>query len=250
VPGKKLFIYAHPLLKNKISISLVEDPFLFLMLIFYITQNKYFIIIVAIALLNISCFQMYNLQDASLLSKKNIELMGSYSPVLYYDHPYKSNSIVSNQIGFHLKYGVSNNFNATFNYVLNIPQYKYISNIHFISFGGKFPLIKDLLAFYIPFGIYFNNDLKSYNSFIIQPTIITSFQVNTYLKINLALSYICFFEKIENTGTFSVGFDFLNLVKNITFRPEISCAGNLMTNGIYYSFNIGISYTPLNDIKK
>ena len=47
-----------------------------------------------------------------------------------------------------------------------------------------------------------------------------------------------------------MGFDFLNLVKNITFRPEFSCAGNLMTNGIYYSFNIGISYRPQKVIKK
>ena len=175
------------------------------MLILNITQNKYCIVIAAIASLNINCYQMYSLQDASLLSKKKIELMGSYSPVLYYDHPYNSNSFVSNQIGFHLKYGVSNNFNATFNYVLNIPQYKYISNIHFISCGGKFSLLKDFLAFYIPFGIYFNNDLKSYNSFIIQPTFITSFQLNTYLKINLALSYICFFEKIQNTEYFFSG---------------------------------------------
>jgi hypothetical protein len=200
-------------------------------------------IIALVAALHFNCYQIYTLQNASLLPKKSNEYMGSYSLQPYYDHPKRKTSIVADQLGVHWKYGLTNSVTTTFTYTYSIPTYAYLSNVHFIAFGIKFPFIRNYLAFHLPLAIYLNKDIHSYNPVIVQPTLIASIPLCKNIKLNCAATDHFFLEKaIANTPCITSGFEFSNVFNLITIRPEFGFGTNQISNGLYYSFNIGISY--------
>jgi hypothetical protein len=176
------------------------------------------------------------------LPKKSHEISASYSLVPYYDKYNKESQVVSNHIGLHWAYGIHPYINTRIRYEVVIPKYEYASPVHFISLGGKFPIVSNYLAGYVPFGFYLGEGLQEYNRFVVHPTLIATLPVRDILNVNVSLSAHFYFEKIDNIIALTTGVDILRIMKYFTFRPEFGVAINPKIEGFYYSFNMGISF--------
>ncbi len=188
------------------------------------------------------CFGISNLQSASLLPSKSVEVTGAYSLNTYHSRKTDENDVVSNSIGLSALYGINKNINIRARYQLILPTYDYTDNMQYISLGVKVPMVRKYLAFYIPGSVIFSKEFSTLNNLFFEPTVITSIYINNHFNINMALSYQLFVEEIDNVVSFSLGGDLHNIIPSTIIKPEFTVATHPPTTGLYFTFTVGFSF--------
>lgn len=188
------------------------------------------------------CYNISNLQSASLLPKKEVELTGAYSLSSFHDIKLDENDIVTNSINVSGIYGFNKYVNGRIRYDILLPTYELIDVIHYISIGVKAPLYKKYLAFYLPVSFYLSQEINDYKNTCLEPAVIATAYFKRYVNLNFSLSYQIFFEDIENVLRFTAGVDLKDLVPSFMIRPEFGVAAYAGLDGFYYSTGIGFSY--------
>lgn len=94
-----------------------------------------------ISLFTISgCYNISNLQNASLLPPKEFDVSASYSANSYYDTKYQEHNFLASRLGIQSTYGLYKNLNLRAKYELVMPEYENVENIHYASIGRKLPI--------------------------------------------------------------------------------------------------------------
>lgn len=189
-----------------------------------------------------NCYNISNLQDASVLQKNTHEISIAYNHISYQDFINEKNSTVSNCIVGLWDYGLFRNIATRVKYELIIPHYQYLSEIHFFSFGVKYSLINNRLSLYVPVGTYLNKELFKYHIVNFCPGLIFSIPISSSIKMNFSLSEEMFINKIDAATILTLGIDIH--VRSLILRPEVGFASNPGFSGIYFSPNFGVTFVP------
>lgn len=188
------------------------------------------------------CYNISNLQNASLLPKREFDVSASYSANSYYDTKYDEHNFLANRLGIQSTYGLYKDLNLRTKYEFIIPEYENVENIHYASLGLKFPIVNKYLAAYLPVSAYYSKDVSPYQNVFIEPALISSIYLNKSITINFALTSQIFGNEIGYVGSLINGVDIKNIFPNFTFMPEWGVAINQHNKGMYYFINVGVSY--------
>ena len=109
---------------------------------------------------------------------------------------------------------------------------------HF-SFGAKYKIFKDKLAFYLPVSFTFNNQMSS--STLIEPTLFFSMS-GKYLELNPSLK-ILINKELQPMDVINIGFGISRNLNKWVLRPELGCLGYISSGfeGCIPQASLGLS---------
>lgn len=193
--------------------------------------------LLGLALIGFRCVPFSDMQSARLVGKGKFEATPGFSSVSL--HYKGDNARIQNEFGVQLAYGISEKVDFRFRYENVGIKGDYLENFQAISFGPKFSLVKDNMAFYAPVGFAPGEG----NSWQFQPTLLfTAPLVKSKLDFNPALKVIIpFSEGSEALVAFNAGFAISKDVTKWAIRPEYGWLFNPGESGYYSHFSVGLS---------
>jgi len=186
-------------------------------------------------------FLFSNLQSASILKPKQVEVTPDFSTVSI--HASGETMRVWDIYGVQLGVGV-------FKGVELRARYGYLNwrgsgpNVSFVNFGPKIGLWKDFLSLYVPFELGFGDMVDVSETWNVQPTLLASLPVGKMLEITPAVKALIPFQKGSQTlVALDLGFGiFLLESKNLVIRPEGGILFHPGDSGSFLEFSVGVSY--------
>jgi hypothetical protein len=217
------------------------------------------ILIIFISLILGGCFAPLNLSydSAKTLDKGQIELQGAYSRY-YAPNDSLSNTLINNNLGFSLGYGITDNYNLKFRYEYINPTvtfqrifgkvnktFKVMNSLSYFEINNKLRLAKDNLAISLPLGAYVYNSTGSNEGtgglgwFSFDPRLyLTFFRSTGVFELTIIPKAHVLFGKLGGYGMFglSVGMGFSSDLDKWAIRPEIGF-DRFLSFGIGANFN-------------
>lgn len=193
-----------------------------------------------------SCAPVFSeLQDARLVGKNNVEATGGYSTVSSNGVNGGGNDKVQNEITIAGAYGLSNNFDARFRYAavwLHDGVGDGVTSM--LSFGPKFKLLENHLAFYLPVGFAFGAGAEISNSWQTHPTLLGTIPVVDKLDINPSFK-VLFPLGGEQSTLVAVNLGLgIKVLDGLTVRPEYGVLFDPGAEGTFRQFSLGVTYFP------
>ena len=210
---------------------------------------------IAVAICVAGCAPVFSdFQSAKTLGQGNLEVGGSAGGVFVREGGLGEH--VQNEFGAQIGVGLHQKIDFRFRYnLINIPGYgsDFNSgdsgpyNVHVFTFGPKFALVENHLAFLSTFQIAFANDIggvdiDAVDTFNWQPTLIGTIPLNPeYAEINLGGKFIIINNAgDEPLGAVTLGFGFGKL-SEWAIRPEFGILRDLGDSGTI--IQVGVAYT-------
>jgi hypothetical protein len=180
-----------------------------------------------------------DLQSARLAGTERVELTGSYS---YIGASVDGESEkVADQFGFQLATGIARSVDLRLRYErVAVDDADVSSNV--LGGGPKIRLVRDRVAFYLPIGFAFGDDIESSETWQIHPTLLGTLPVADQVEVNGSAKVLFPFESdIDTTLAFNLGLGIGNF-ERLVLRPEVGFLINPGEDGHVRHFSIGLTY--------
>ena len=202
-------------------------------------SNKIKIIIVGPLLLFCDCFVFNTLQSAKLLSKNELAIAPECATVLY-TH---SNNLkeASNSLGLQCGYGFSGFFNLYARYS-RLQLSDYGVGYNYISIDPKFRLLEDVIAFSLPAGFYFGEDVDYSNSVNLAPSLFFTFTINKYVDLTAAPELIMFLPSFSTLAAVNANACIHCFSNRILVVPEVGYAVRPHAGDRFFYLSVGMTY--------
>lgn len=178
------------------------------------------------------------LQSARLAGMDRVELTGSYS--------YVAASVdgesekIADQFGFQLATGIATTVDMRFRYERVSVGDDFAINV--VGAGPKLSFVKDRVAFYVPLGFAFGEDIEVNDSWQIHPTLLGTIPVADQVEVNGSAKVLFPFKSdLDTTLAFNLGLGIGNFEK-LVVRPEVGFLINPGEEGHVRHFSIGLTY--------
>lgn len=184
-----------------------------------------------------SCAPVFSeMQSAKLVDQGNYEVTPGFTAV-------DVDGSDQTEMGFQAAYGLSDAADIRLRYVyakFDDAELKY----HVIGAGPKFRIIEDRMAFYVPVGFAFGQDVKESETVAIHPTLLFTMMAGQYVEINPSVKYLYPFDSDSNDlAAFNIGIGFSTDYSRYVIRPEYGWLfdpeGSLSDN--YSQFSLGVT---------
>jgi len=206
-------------------------------------KNLKFLFWISVILILNGCYTYSSLQSARLLVKGKYEITPSYSSVSFSDEG-ESEKMTDNY-GVQLGYGISKNANLRLRYEKISPDYSGSDGYSFMAVEPKFGLVKDKLAFSFPVGFFSGSGIDTSDSWQIHPSFHLTIPASKNLEINVSPKILIFLEEdTDDLIAFNAGLGISDDLSKWAFRPEIGYLINPGEDGHYFSWSLGVSFTP------
>lgn len=190
-----------------------------------------------------SCAPTFSdLQSARTVGKNHIEATPLYSVSDY--HEDKASYKMQNHIGIQTAYGITSRLDLRARYEY-ISQRDVTSPYHYsvIGFGPKFSLLENKIAFSLPIGCAFGNEIQT--NWQAHPTLLFTLPVTTAkmeIELTLAPKYmITFTEDSEDYFAVNANAAFSTNLNRWAIRPEFGVLVNPGDPGFITHFSIALS---------
>jgi hypothetical protein len=175
-----------------------------------------------------------DLQGARLVGPGNIEATPGFSSV-YISENGKSEQ-VQNHLGLQAGIGILSSLDLRLRYE-RVLDY----DLNAVGFGPKIALVKDRVAFYVPVGFAFGEDVKSSETWETHPTLLFTFPVAKSFELNPSAKVLIPLSGERDTlFAFNLGAAVGN-VRKWAIRPEVGLCFNPGESGFFWQFSIGLS---------
>ena len=196
-------------------------------------------------LLLTGCFAPVNsvYENAKLLEEGEAEIMGSYST--YYGQSIDletlepKNDHINQNFGIAAGYGFTNKFNLRVRYEYLELKIDLGDNkrVNYFEVNSKINIIKDRLAFSIPFGFYYLNHDRY--TFSLDPRLIASYRVNNNFEMTAIPKVHCFYgNKLKFIPGFTFGIGLSSDLNKWAIRPEVGYDGY-----VYFGMSANVLFT-------
>lgn len=199
----------------------------------------------ALAILNSSArgqFLFTDQQSGWTLKPKQVEVGAAFGSVSL--HLYGESGHVWNIFGLNLGVGVAERveFRVRYGYV----DTAFETHLSVVSFGPKIAVWRDVLAVYVPLEFAFGHDVRTSETWNIQPGLIASFPVGKWFEVTPSAKALIPLQKGEGEDALialnlGIGI-FATAGRNLIIRPEFGILFDPGDPGSYLQFGIGISY--------
>ncbi len=186
------------------------------------------------------CFSYSSLQSARLVKPGESEITPSYSSVRFGNEG--ESEKVTSQYGAQLGIGINKRSNARFRYErIQWDEDVADGGYNFAAVEPKVALIEDVLAFSLPVGLWFGEDVEESDSWQIHPSLHMTALVYPYLEINGSAKFLHFFqESTDDLIGLNVGIG-IGYMGQLILRPEIGWLLNPNASGHYFHWSFGFS---------
>ena len=186
-------------------------------------MKKLLIFIIPLIVIGCAPLTTSDIQSAKLLNKGEYELTPSVSI-----------GINTKYLGMQAGYGLSENTNLRMrieriiietDFQNELNDFNISESLTHLSFGAKYNIFKDKLAFYIPISHTFSN----FSSFtLIEPTLFFSIS-GKYLELNPSLKLLIT-QELEPIDVINIGFGISRNLNKWVLRTELGCLGYILSD--------------------
>jgi len=199
-------------------------------------MKKLLIFIIPLIVIGCAPLTTSDIQSAKLLNKGEYELTPSVSI-----------GINTKYLGMQAGYGLSENTNLRMrieriiietDFQNELNDFNISESLTHLSFGAKYNIFKDKLAFYIPISHTFSN----FSSFtLIEPTLFFSIS-GKYLELNPSLKLLIN-QELEPIDVINIGFGISRNLNKWVLRTELGCLGYILSDfdGCLPQASLGLS---------
>ena len=202
------------------------------------------ILLLSLLTVFISCFApvFSDLQNAKLLGPGKIEVTPSFSTVSYSSEGESGH--LQNHFGIQGGVGIFSlmDFRLRYEYINVDTNGGDPFHANILGFGPKFKLIKDVMAFYVPVGFAFSEDIETADTWQVHPTLLTTLRLNKYIEFNPSAKILIPFKSEQSTlVAFNLGIGLSADLDRWAVRPEIGFLLNPGESGYYWHLSLGFS---------
>jgi hypothetical protein len=175
-----------------------------------------------------------DLQSARLVGPGKIEATPGFSSVYISENGESEH--VQNHLGIQAAVGVlsSMDFRLRYERVLDY-------DLNALGFGPKFMVVKDRVAFYIPVGFAFGEDVEASETWETHPTLLFTVPVAKILELNPSAKVLIPLRGERDTlFAFNLGAALGN-VRKWAIRPEVGICYNPGESGFFWQLSVGFS---------
>jgi hypothetical protein len=180
------------------------------------------------------------MQSARLVGKDNVEITPVYSAIYFSDDD-ESDTIQEHK-GIQLAYGLSNKTDIRLRFE-NISVNDFDVQANVIGLGPKFRLKDDNIAFFLPVGFAFGDNIDNSRTWQMHPTLLFTLPLNAYLEFNPSVKALV---PLSNDSQTSFAFNFgAGISYDLSYwvvRPEYGFLFYPDSEGNYSHFSIGFSF--------
>ena len=181
------------------------------------------------------------MQSAKLVEKGGVEATGLYSNVALSDDGETNHT--QNQVGLRVSYGLSDNLNLRGGYENVFEDGEVVA--HVFGIGPKIPIIRDRIAFYVPLGMAFGNNISTSDTWQVQPTALFTVPIMENIEFNPSAKYLWqFADDQDNLVAFNFGAGLSTDLRKWVARPEIGLLYNPGESGHFTHYSIGFTFFP------
>ena len=186
-----------------------------------------------------SCAPTFSeLQSARLAGPGRWEVTPSYSSVSFSDEGEREK--VQDHFGAQLATGLSDRTDLRF-------RYEYVDvdgeAVHAFGMGPKFGLRPERIAFYIPVGMAFGQDLEPGDLLQIHPTVLVTLPITPQVDVNASGKAILWKDRdIDDLLAFNLGLGIGPDLRKWVFRPEAGVLVNPGEDGRFWHLSAGFTY--------
>lgn len=184
------------------------------------------------------CFEYSSLHTASMLCKKELQVVPECGISRFRNPEYKSTTI---QTGFMAGYGLSKRVNLFIRYNYDYLR-DYSLGIHYSSIETKVQLVKNRLAFIFPVALYFGKNVQSTNGAHIQPSLIITRSAGESLKFSLIPKWILYIDGFHQLAGLNANVRIGLLHNRVALIPEIGYFRRITAPDNFYHFTVGFDY--------
>lgn len=114
--------------------------------------------------------------------------------------------------------------------------------LNVFGFGPKIGLLKDRIAFYVPVGFAFGEDIEVSETWEIHPTLIVTVPINKSFELNPSAKILVPFKGERDTlVAFNLGAALGKDVRKWAIRPEVGLCFNPGEGGYFWQMSLGFS---------
>ena len=202
-------------------------------------------LLVCLTVLFPGCFApvFSDLQSAKLVGPGNLEVTPSFSSVSFSSEGESEH--VQNHLGIQAGLGVSSLMDFRLRYErLSVDQGDNESfGVNVLGFGPKFSLVKDWVAFYVPVGFAFGENIEVSETWQVHPTLLLTLPVSKYIEINPSAKVLIPITGEQDTlVAFNLGAGISTNLEKWAIRPELGFLINPGESGSYMHLSIGFTY--------
>lgn len=182
-----------------------------------------------------------DLQSARILGPGNFEVTPGYSSVSFTDEGETQH--LQDHFGIQAGFGILDFLDLRARYErisADIDEETYGLNV--IGFGPKLRLIEDWLAFYVPIGFAFGEDIDVSETWQVHPTLLATWPLSKSFEIiPSAKVMIPFSEDLRTLYAFNLGMAIGTDVRKWAVRPEVGICTRFDDTGYCLQFSIGFT---------
>ncbi|MGB6867171.1 MAG: hypothetical protein WBE11_15910 [Candidatus Aminicenantaceae bacterium] len=201
-------------------------------------------LLACVVLLFSRCAPVFSdLQSAKLLGPGNFEATPSFSSVSVSSEGESEH--IQNHFGIQAGYGIFSKMDFRLRYErISVDMNSNDSfNVNVLGFGPKFSLLKDWIAFYVPVGFAFGEDIEVSDTWQVHPTLLFTLPISKYFEFNPSAKVLIPFKSEQDTlVAFNLGLAISTNLEKWAIRPEIGFLYNPGESGHFMHLSIGFSY--------
>ncbi len=188
------------------------------------------------ALLVAGCAPVFSdLQSARLVGRGRVELTPSASSLSFADD--EGSDHVENHYGLQLATGIAPRVDLR-------ARYERAPGVNVVGFGPKLALVKDTLAFALPVGFAFGEDIDSGETWEAHPTLLATWRAAKGAEFSVSGKILLPLSGDERETLYAVNLG-LGLGRDVArwaIRPEVGFLWNPGESGHYTHLSLGFSY--------
>lgn len=207
------------------------------------------ILLVCLAVLFPGCASVFSeMQSAKLAGPGHIEVTPSFSSVSVSSEGESEH--IQNHLGIQAGLGINRIMDFRLRYEhISVdmetfdPESTESFGVNVLGFGPKFSLVKDRVAFYVPVGFAFGEDLEVSDTWQIHPTLLVTLPISKYIEFNPSVKVLVPFQREqEGLVAFNLGVGVSTNLEKWAIRPEIGFLYNPGESGHFMHLSIGFTY--------
>lgn len=188
-----------------------------------------------------SCATIYTeFQSAKTLGEGNSEITPTVSGIWYSFE--EESGYAQTNVGLQYANGLTDRVDVRFRYEMVFPDGldSGIGDINVFAIAPKVSLLEDQLAYNMPIGFAFGEDIETNETVEIHPTMIFTQDLSDQVELNLSGKYIIPLDSDrDNLVAFNVSFG--GLLNSAIIRPSAGILLNPGEEGIFFDVGLGLS---------
>jgi hypothetical protein len=202
-----------------------------------------FTALIGVAALLAACAPVFSdLQSARLVGPGKIEATPGFSSVSVMDEGQTEH--IQNHFGIQAGVGVLSflDFRLRYERVIVDGNGSDSFGLNVFGFGPKIGLLKDRIAFYVPVGFAFGEDIEVSETWEIHPTLIATIPFSRSIELNPSAKVLIPFKGERDTlVAFNLGAALGKDVRKWAIRPEVGLCFNPGEGGYFWQVSLGFS---------